>query len=117
MRRLGIFVAGGPAAGINGVTKGIVQEADNHGVRVYGFLNGADGLIHDRRVLLTRSLVEDIHLLGGTILGTSRLNPTKVDRGVERILETLRSEAIEGLIAIGGEGTLQLSDLLRRSGL
>lgn len=117
MDRLGIFVAGGPAAGINGVTKGIVQEADNHHIRVYGFLNGADGLLHGRRVLLTRSLVEDIHLLGGTILGTSRVDPTKVERGLEKILETLRREQIEALISIGGEGTLQLADLLRRHGI
>src|SRR5438552_2667170 len=117
VKSLGIFVAGGPAAGINGVTKGIVQQAENHGVRVYGFLNGADGLINDRRVRLSRPLVEDIHLLGGTILGTSRVNPTKVERGVERILETLQREGIEGLISIGGEGTLQLADLLRRHGV
>jgi ATP-dependent phosphofructokinase / diphosphate-dependent phosphofructokinase len=111
---LGIFVAGGPAAGINGVTKGIVQEADNHGVRVYGFLNGAEGLMKGQRVLLTRELVEDIHLLGGTILGTSRFDPTKVEGGIEQILATLQREGVEALISIGGEGTLQLSDRLRR---
>jgi 6-phosphofructokinase len=114
---LGIFVAGGPAAGINGVTKGIVQEADNHGVRVYGFLNGAEGLMKGQRVLLARELVEDIHLLGGTILGTSRFDPTKAEGGIERILETLRREGVDALISIGGEGTLQLADRLRRDGI
>jgi 6-phosphofructokinase len=117
MNTLGIFVAGGPAAGINGVTKGIVQEADNHGVCVHGYLNGAEGLIEGQHCLLSRRVVEDIHLLGGTILGTSRLNPLQVERGLERILATLRRDRIEGLISIGGEGTLQLADLLRRSGI
>jgi ATP-dependent phosphofructokinase / diphosphate-dependent phosphofructokinase len=117
MKTLGIFVAGGPAAGINGVTKGIVQEADNHGVRVYGYLNGAEGLVHGRRVLLTRRLVEDIHLLGGTVLGTSRFKLADVENGVEQVVQTLRRGGIEGLISIGGEGTLQLADLLRQHGI
>jgi 6-phosphofructokinase len=114
---LGIFVAGGPAAGINGVTKGIVQEADNYGIRVLGFLNGAEGLVNGQRVLLSRRIVEDIHLLGGTILGTSRFNIRNTERGVERVLETLRREGVEGLISIGGEGTLQLADVLRQNGI
>jgi ATP-dependent phosphofructokinase / diphosphate-dependent phosphofructokinase len=117
MENIGVFVAGGPAAGINGVTKGIVQEADNHEIRVHGFLNGCEGLIYDRHVLLTREIVEDIHVMGGTILGTSRLNPLKVENGVERILENLRRHSIDGLVAIGGEGTLQLADLLRQNGI
>jgi 6-phosphofructokinase len=44
MENIGVFVAGGPAAGINAVTKGIVQEADNHEIRVYGFQDGCEGV-------------------------------------------------------------------------
>ncbi len=117
MNTLGIFVAGGPAAGINGVTKGIVQEADNHGIRVLGFLNGAAGLVNGQRVILTRRIVEDIHLLGGTILGTSRYNISQTEGGIERVLDNLKREGVEALISIGGEGTLQLADLLRRHGV
>jgi ATP-dependent phosphofructokinase / diphosphate-dependent phosphofructokinase len=117
VKTLGVFVAGGPAAGINGVTKGIAQEAENHGVRVYGYLNGAEGLVHGQRVLLARRLVEDINLLGGTILGTSRYKLGEGEAGIQPVLETLRRGGIEGLISIGGEGTLQLADLLRRHGI
>jgi 6-phosphofructokinase 1 len=117
MKNIGIFAAGGPAPGINGVIKGIVQEADNHGIRARGFEDGCHGLIHNRHVLLTREMVEDIHVMGGSILGTSRLHPLKVERGVERIIETLRAHAIDGVVSIGGEGTLQLAELLRKEGI
>jgi 6-phosphofructokinase 1 len=116
-RRIGVFVAGGPAAGINGVTKGIVQEADNHDIEVIGFRDGAEGLIFDRTALLTRAVVEDIHIMGGAILGTSRLDPRSVEEGVPRILNNLRANRIDGLISIGGEGTLQLAHLLLSHGV
>jgi ATP-dependent phosphofructokinase / diphosphate-dependent phosphofructokinase len=115
--RIGVFVAGGPAAGINGVIKGIVQEADNAGRRVVGFLDGAYGLVHNRLVYLTREMVENIHVLGGSILGTSRYKIDEAAGELERILENLREERVDGVVSIGGEGTLQLADYLRRSGV
>jgi len=113
--KIGVFVAGGPAAGINAVIKGIVQEADNLDLRVFGFLDGAHGLVHGRFKHLTREMVEDIHILGGSVLGTSRYR-LEEDGGLERIFANLRAEGIDGLISIGGEGTLQLADRLRRGG-
>jgi ATP-dependent phosphofructokinase / diphosphate-dependent phosphofructokinase len=115
--KIGVFVAGGPAPGINGVIKGIVQEADNSALRVLGFLDGADGLVHGRFVHLTRRMVEDIHIQGGSILGTSRYKMDAEGRDLARILDHLRREGVDGLISIGGEGTLQLADHLRRAGV
>jgi 6-phosphofructokinase len=115
--KIGVFVAGGPAAGINGVIKGIVQAADNAGVRVFGFMDGARGLVEGQFVRLTRPMVEDIHILGGSILGTSRYRIDDEGRDIARILANLEREGIDGLISIGGEGTLQLADVLRRSGV
>jgi len=116
-RRIGVFVAGGPAAGINGVIKGIVQEASNHGIEVIGFRDGVQGLVSNHTCRLTRGMVEDIHIMGGSILGTSRLDPRTVRHGVERILTHLRGHHIEGLISIGGEGTLQLANFLLENGV
>ncbi|MFN3651296.1 MAG: 6-phosphofructokinase [Armatimonadota bacterium] len=117
LKKIGVFVAGGPAAGINGVLKGIVQEAENSGLRVLGFLNGAHGLVHGRFEHLTRARVENIQILGGSILGTSRhqLQPEAGD--LTRILAHLERQGVEGLVSIGGEGTLQLADTLRRIGV
>ena len=63
--KIGVFVAGGPAAGINGVIKGVVQEAHNHGLEVIGFRDGARGLISNHTCRLTRRMVEDIHMMRG----------------------------------------------------
>ena len=115
-RRIATFVAGGPAAGINGVIKGIVQAADNLDIRVDGYLDGAHGLYHRKVVSLTRRMVENIPLLGGSILGTSRFF-LESDDHIERVVANLREECVDGVISIGGEGTLQLSDRLRRHGV
>jgi 6-phosphofructokinase 1 len=117
LRKIGVFVAGGPAAGINGVIKGIVQEAHNEGLEVIGFSDGAEGLLQCRTCLLTRAMVEDIPMMGGSILGTSRIDPRRIDGGVERILANLQSVGAEALISIGGEGTLQLAHLLCQRGV
>jgi 6-phosphofructokinase 1 len=114
---IGVFVAGGPASGINGVIRGIVQEAHNHGIRVTGFRDGAEGLIYDRTCQLTRAVVEDIHLMGGSILGTSRLDPRDIDGSVDRVRANLSKHCVHGLISIGGEGTLQLAELLLGNGV
>lgn len=116
MDRIGVFVAGGPAAGINGVIKGLVQEAGNAGIKVSGYLDGARGLVHGEFVELTRQMCENIHFLGGSIIGTSRyrIDPERGD--IARIVENLRREGIDGLVSIGGEGTLALADSLRQAG-
>ena len=115
--KVGVFVAGGPAAGINGVIKGIVQEATNAGARVVGFLDGARGLYFGNVMELTRTRVEHIEFLGGSILGTSRFDPRRSPDGFDRILATLRQEGVDGVISIGGEGTLQLAEVLRQRGV
>jgi 6-phosphofructokinase len=115
--KIGVFVAGGPAPGINAVIKGIVQEAENVDVRVSGYLDGARGLVHDHFVDLNRRIVENVHILGGSILGTSRYRIDEEGGDLERIVSQLHREGVDGLISIGGEGTLQLADCLRRAGL
>jgi len=117
LRKVGVFVAGGPAPGINGVIKGIVQAADLSGIAVFGFLEGARGLVEDHFVRLTRQMVEDIHVLGGSILRTSRYRIDDEGRDLARIVENLHREGIEALISIGGEGTLKLADVLRKAGI
>jgi hypothetical protein len=112
--KLAVFVAGGPAAGINGVIKGVVQEADNLGLRVLGYVDGARGLVEGHCVYLSRQMVEDIHTQGGSVLGTSRYRMD--DAGMDRAVANLRREGVDGLISIGGEGTLKLANALRQRG-
>jgi 6-phosphofructokinase len=115
--RIGVFVAGGPAAGINGVIKGVAQAAGHAGLEVVGFRGGPRGLVNNQYVHLTRQAIEDIDLLGGSVLGASRYRIDEAAGDLERITANLQRAGIQGLVSIGGEGTLQLADVLRRTGI
>ena len=105
--RIGVLTGGGDCPGLNAVIRAIVRK----GVGEYGheFLGYRDGwrgpLERDSRPLGVPE-VRGILPRGGTILGSSRTNPFKEDGGAERIAENLRSDDVDGLIAIGGEDTL-----------
>jgi 6-phosphofructokinase len=113
--RLGILCGGGPAPGINSVISAATIEACNSGWEVVGILDGFEHLIHGdgSRVLpLGITDVSRIHVLGGSILFTSRANPTMVDEGAEHpdwrmrnTLEALRELGIDALVTIGGDDT------------
>ena len=106
-RRLAILVGGGPAPGINGVIHSAAIEAINNGVDVIGILDGFEHLMQGE--LVSRPLcVEDvsrIHLRGGSILRTSRANPTKAIADLDRCADVLIREGIDYLLAIGGDDT------------
>src|SRR5436190_1433562 len=105
--RIGVLTGGGDCPGLNAVIRAIVRK----GVGVYGheFVGYRDGwrgpLEGDSRALGIPE-VRGILPRGGTILGSSRTNPLKEEGGVERIVENLRADGVDGLIAIGGEDTL-----------
>jgi 6-phosphofructokinase 1 len=82
-----------------------------------GFLDGWKGVIEDRTTVLNVERCRGILPRGGTILGTSRTNPYKVDGGVERALQTLKDEQIDALVAIGGEDTLGVAHKLSGEGV
>jgi 6-phosphofructokinase 1 len=106
--RLGILVGGGPAPGINSALSAAVIEARKAGVEVVGIYDGFEHLIAGRTDM-TRSLaIEDvsrIHFEGGSILRTSRANPTKNEADLQRTIETLSQLGVGMLITIGGEDT------------
>lgn len=107
LRRLAILVGGGPAPGINGVIHSATIEAVNNGVEVVGILDGFEHLM--RGELAGKPLgIEDvsrIHLRGGSILRTSRANPTKDLANLDRCADVLVREGIDYLLAIGGDDT------------
>ena len=106
--RLGILCGGGPAPGINSVISAATIEAVNSGWEVIGILDGfehliAEDLTHTRP--LTIEDVSRIHLMGGTILGTARANPTKREEDLEACVRSLQALRLDGLITIGGDDT------------
>ena len=105
--RLGVLTGGGDCPGLNAIIRAIVRKGVGaHGHTFVGFRDGWRGLIDDDAVELSLPVVRGILHLGGTILGSSGVNPLRVDGGVERIQDALKRREIDGVIAIGGEGTL-----------
>jgi 6-phosphofructokinase 1 len=106
-RRLAILVGGGPAPGINGVIHSAAIEAINNGIEVVGILDGFEHLMQGgmRSRRLAIEDVSRIHLRGGSILRTSRANPTKKEADLDRCADVLVREGIDYLLAIGGDDT------------
>jgi len=107
--RLGIVVGGGPAPGINGTIGAVTLEAGNRGCEVIGIYDGFSHLMAgavDRVKPLAHDEVSRIHFEGGSILGTSRANPTKNAADLERVIGALKAIGISYLVTIGGDDTM-----------
>jgi 6-phosphofructokinase 1 len=106
--RIGILVGGGPAPGINSVIAAAVIEAVNSGYEAVGFKNGYEFLVKGDTSQIVDLGIEDvttIHTQGGSILHTSRTNPTKRAEDLETCISTLKKLDISHLITIGGDDT------------
>ena len=88
--RIGILTAGGDCPGLNAAIRAIVRHASADDVDVVGIKNGWRGLVENDHLELTRASVLGILPRGGTILGTSRLNPLKDEQLMGRLKENLR---------------------------
>jgi len=118
VKTLAILVGGGPAPGINAVIAAATIEARNHGLRVLGCYDGFRWLLEaDARHVteLTINDVSRIHFDGGSILRTSRANPTRTPEGIRRVGGTLRELGVDHLITIGGDDTAFAALQLARS--
>ena len=107
-KRLGILVGGGPAPGINAVISAATIEALNEGFEVIGIRDGFRHLVRRDPSTMRPLTIDDVsrvHLLGGSILGTSRENPTTSPEAMRAVIETLRQAGITHLVTIGGDDT------------
>jgi phosphofructokinase-like protein len=116
--RLGVLTGGGDCPGLNAVIRAVVRK----GVGVYGydflgFRDGWRGPLENLTMELGVPEVRGILPRGGTILGSSRTNPFKIDDGVGRIHKNLFSHGIDALVAIGGEDTLGVASRLAELGV
>jgi ATP-dependent phosphofructokinase / diphosphate-dependent phosphofructokinase len=106
--KLAILVGGGPAPGINGVISAATIEGIKQGFEVIGVRDGYKWLAQgdtNHCVGLSIGDVKDIHLRGGSILGTSRTNPTKSEASLENVLKALKQLGATALVSIGGDDT------------
>ena len=111
--RVGVLTGGGDAPGLNAVIRAIVRKGERtYGDEFTGFADGWRGVIEGTVVPLASEGTRGILPRGGTILGTSRTNPFKVEGGPERVEATIARLGIDALIAIGGEDTLGVAQKL-----
>ncbi len=115
-KRIGILTGGGDAPGLNAVIRAATVKGIQCGYEIVGFEEGWRGLLKRQYRTLTTHDVEDIHMLGGTILGSSRTNVEKVENGFEIAKASLKELDIHALIAAGGEDTLGVALKLYQSG-
>jgi phosphofructokinase-like protein len=116
--RVGVLTGGGDCPGLNAVIRAVVRKGEVvFEDQFVGFLDGWLGVVEGRTMRLDVERCRGILPRGGTILGTSRTNPYKVEGGTSRALDTLRSERIDALIAIGGEDTLGVANRMSEDGV
>ncbi|NGY62891.1 6-phosphofructokinase [Lentzea sp. NEAU-D13] len=116
--RIGVLTGGGDCPGLNAVIRAVVRKGIKaHGWEIVGFRNGWQGPIENLTKSIDLTDVEEILTRGGTILGSSRTNPYKVEGGVDRIRETIAENQIDAIIAIGGEDTLGVAKRLTDDGI
>jgi len=117
MKKIGILTGGGDCPGLNAVIRAVYRRADQLGYEVIGIKDGWKGMLEMDCEPLTRQQVSGIHMFGGTILGTSRTNPFKVEGGPEKVAENMKKMDLYALIAVGGDDTLGVCDKLAKMGL
>ena len=104
--RIGILTGGGDCPGLNAVIRAVARRGLDLGHDVIGVREGWRGLVEGITEPLGRREISGLLPRGGTILGTTRTNPYKVDGGVERVLEHFAATGLDALVAVGGEDTL-----------
>lgn len=116
--RIGVLTSGGDCPGLNAVIRSVVHRAVvDHGDEVIGFRDGWKGLLECDYLKLDLDAVGGILARGGTILGSSRVQPSHLRDGVERAKGHLEELGLDAIIPIGGEGTLKAARLMSDSGL
>lgn len=121
-RCIGILTAGGDCPGLNAAIRAVAKAAHHHGIQVVGFLDGFRGLVENRSILLDDQRVSGVLTQGGTLLGTSRDKPHKMEMGGKIMDMTAVAAAnarrmqIECLVCLGGNGTQKNAWQLHQKG-
>ena len=122
-KRIGILTSGGDCPGLNAAIRGVGKTAlCTFGMEVIGFINGFQGLVSGDHIVLDEDKLSGILTVGGTILGTSREKPFKVEPGdpvgrkQEQISATIQRLGLDCIVCIGGNGTMKTAHKLSKTG-
>ena len=118
MKRIAVLTSGGDAPGMNAAIRAVVRTANYHHLEVYGAERGYAGLIEGALQMLSRRSVSDTIQRGGTILKTARSKEFETYEGRKKAVEALAERGIDGLVVIGGDGSLRgANDLWKEFGV
>jgi len=105
INRIGVLTGGGDSPAINAAIRAIFVKANNYGYKVIGIRNGWEGMVKGNAFEIQRIDVAGTLAIGGTIIGTSRTNPFKIEGGVEKVLQNIKNFELDAIITIGGDDT------------
>lgn len=109
VRRIGLLTGGGDCSGLNAAIRAVVRRAEQENVTVYGFRDGWKGVLEQETEVLDLRATRGLLHRGGTVLGTSRVSPFYEPDGVRGVQEAVEVHGLDGLVVVGGEGTLSAS--------
>ena len=116
--KIGVLSGGGDAPGINAVIRAVVRKGiRNYGDEMVGIKDGWRGLVEGSFMKLNLETISGILPRGGSILGTSRTNPFKREGGAQIVLDTVKDQAIDAVVVIGGDDTLGVAQKMGELGL
>jgi len=117
MKKIGIITSGGDCSGMNAAIRSATRTAIGHGVEVLGFRKGYLGLLKGDYLQMTSKEVAGILHRGGTFLQSARSEEFRTEKGREKAVQQLHHLGVEGLIVIGGDGSLKGALALHRMGV
>jgi phosphofructokinase-like protein len=117
--RIGVLTGGGDCPGLNAVIRAIVRKGESvHGDEILGFVDSWDGVMAQTFIRLDVSSMRGMLPKGGTIIGTKRGSPFDHDDGIDRVRRCFDEQRLDGLVVIGGNGSLTVSSMIHeRTGL
>jgi 6-phosphofructokinase 1 len=116
IKRIGVLTSGGDCSGMNACIRSVVRTSDDMGIEVYGFKKGYQGILDNEYIKLDSSDVSGTIENGGTFLQSARCLDFKTKEGLNKGLENLKDLCIEGLIVIGGDGSLTGAQKIHETG-
>ena len=117
MKTIGILTSGGDAPGMNAAIRAVVRTGIYNNIRIMGIKQGYSGLINGDIVEMNLSSVADIIHRGGTMLRSSRSDEFQTEEGFKKAVDVLKIFGIDGLVVLGGDGTLRGAKKLSDAGI
>lgn len=117
VKRIGVLTSGGDAPGMNAAVRSVVRTAMFHGIECYGIRRGYNGLIAGDLIRLDEKNISHTINRGGTILYTARSKEFMTEEGQKKAVSTCRFLGLDGIIAIGGDGTFRGARALSKYGI